>query len=146
MGTDSIRSIIAAAIEQEVQLGTLESEFLQRLPELGSYLQLPPQSPAKALVAFVVRYIEYVPDFIETVSRRGAELDLSTSVNPFLHMAEDFFLAPPEDLGENSGLKALMDEAFLAQRLIEELNDRHIQLKRTQLMPVDMTRANIIVH
>ncbi|HEY6130583.1 MAG TPA: hypothetical protein VIV27_01125, partial [Halioglobus sp.] len=41
---------------------------------------------------------------------------------------------------------ALLDEAFLAHRLLEEVNDRHIRHLQRPLLLLDMTEANIIVH
>lgn len=146
MGTDSIRQIIAAARQHEQSSAALQEHFNGQLPLLGAQLQLPATGAAEALVNFVGQYIDYVPEFIESVSRLSIENGVEQSVAPFLHMAEDFFLAPPQSLGENPGLKGLLDEAFLAQRLIEEVNDRHIRYRRMPLLPVDMTRANIIVH
>jgi hypothetical protein len=146
MGTDSIRQIIAAARQHEQVSATLQEHFNHQLPFLGVQLRLPATGAAEALVKFVEQYIDYVPDFIESVSQLSKQRGVEQSVAPFLHMAEDFFLAPPESLGENPGLKGLLDEAFLAQRLIEEVNDRHIRFRRMPLLPVDMTRANIIVH
>ena len=61
-------------------------------------------------------------------------------------MAEDYFLHPPEDLPADGGLEALLDEAFLAHRLLEEVNDHHIRHLQRPLLPLDMTEANIIVH
>jgi hypothetical protein len=145
MGVDSIRQIIAAAKQQERQTQALRRHFEQQLEQLGQQLLLPAEQPVEALVAFVERYIDYVPEFIDSVMLRSREYGLQESVAPFINMAEDFFLAPPEELGESPDLLSLLDEAFLAQRLIEEVNDRHIQLHRTPLLPVDMTRANIIV-
>jgi hypothetical protein len=146
MDTDSIRQIIAAAKQHEQTSATLQQHFIRQLPLLGAQLQLPAMGAAEALVSFVEQYIEYVPEFIESVSLLSKKRGVEQSVAPFLHMAEDFFLAPPQSMGENPGLKALLEEAFLAQRLIEEVNDRHIRFHRMPLLPVDMTRANIIVH
>jgi hypothetical protein len=146
MGTDSIRQIIAAARQHEQTTAALQEHFNHQLPLLGAQLWLPATGAARALVRFVEQYIEYVPEFIESVSQLSKERGLEQSVAPFLHMAEDFFLAPPRSLGESPGLIGLLDEAFLAQRLIEEVNDRHIRFRRMPLLPVDMTRANIIVH
>ncbi len=39
-----------------------------------------------------------------------------------------------------------MDESYLAQRLFEEINDQHIRHRSVALLPLDMTRSNIIVH
>ncbi len=146
MGTDSIRHIIAAAKQQERQTLALHRHLDSRLAQLGQQLVLPKHQPVAALVAFVEQYIDYVPEFIDGVMQRSLEYDLQPAVIPFMHMAEDFFMAPPEELGIEPHLQGLLDEAFLAQRLIEEVNDRYIQLHRKPLLPVDMTRANIIVH
>jgi hypothetical protein len=55
-------------------------------------------------------------------------------------------LQPPEPLPQDGGLEALLDEAFLSHRLLEEVNDHHIRHLRRPLLPLDMTEANIIVH
>ncbi len=52
----------------------------------------------------------------------------------------------PDDLPQDGGLEALLDEAFLAHRLLEEVNDHHIRHLQRPLLPLDMTEANIIVH
>lgn len=146
MGTNSIRQIIAAARQHEQTSAALREHFSRQLPLLGAQLRLPATGAAEALVSFVEQYIDYVPEFIESVSQLSKQRGVEQSVAPFLHMAEDFFLAPPPSLGEDPELKGLLEEAFLAQRLIEEVNDRHIRFRRMPLLPVDMTRANIIVH
>lgn len=146
MGTAAIRQIIKVALDHERSNGELLQYFERRLPQLQRELALPVSGAAAALVAFVCQYVNQVPEFIESVSRRAAEYGAADSVTPFLHMAEDFFLAPPADLPDSHSLQGLLDEAFLAQRLIEEVNDRHIHSRRRPLLLVDMTRANIIVH
>ncbi|MCZ6829426.1 MAG: hypothetical protein O7F73_07555 [Gammaproteobacteria bacterium] len=146
MGTDSIRKIIAAARLQEQQSGDLRQFFSRHLPKLRERLLLPEENAALHLVSFVEQYIEYVPVFIDSVTSISRELGVYPYVSPFLHMAEDYFLAPPDELEQEVGLRGLLDAAFLAQRLIEEVNDCHIRHYRAPLLPVDMTRANVIVH
>jgi hypothetical protein len=146
MGTNTIRSIIAAAMLQEKQTRALHGDFSQQLPRLRERLLLPEINAAAQLVNFVEQYIAYVPVFIDNVTRISKDLGVYPYVSPFLHMAEDFFLAPPEQLEQEVGLRALLDEAFLAQRLIEEVNDLHIRHYHSPLLPLDMTRANVIVH
>ena len=146
MGTNTIRSVIAAARLKETQTRALHGDFSQQLPRLRERLLLPEDNAAAQLVSFVEQYIEYVPVFIDSVTRISKELGLYRYVSPFLYMAEDFFLAPPEQLEQEVGLRALLDEAFLAQRLIEEVNDLHTRHYHRPLLPLDMTRANVIVH
>jgi len=80
---------------------------------------------------------------VSAVSRRQGFYDYAA---PFLDMAEDYFLNPPGALPRDGGLEALLDEAFLAHRLLEEVNDHHVRHLQQALLPVDMTEANIIVH
>jgi len=146
MGTETIRKIIAAAQLQEQQSGDLRCFFEQHLPLLRSRLLLPDADAPEHLVRFVEQYIAYVPVFIDSVTGISRKIGVYQYVSPFLHMAEDYFLAPPDELEAELGLRGLLDEAFLAQRLIEEVNDRHIRAYHSPLLPIDMTRANVIVH
>jgi hypothetical protein len=87
-----------------------------------------------------------VPGCILLVTAVSKGMGFYDYAAPFLDMAEDYFLHPPENLPAQSGLEALLDEAFLAHRLLEEVNDHHIRHLQRPLLPVDMTEANIIVH
>jgi hypothetical protein len=146
MSTEQIRETIERAITTEQRSGQLLSHFEENLDSLRSCLLLPKVNASTRLVTFVTRYVEYVPDFLDCIGDACRQADTLPSVAPFLNMAEDFFLLPPSELDQHSGLLALMDEAYLAQRLFEEINDRHILQHSIPLLPVDMTRANIIVH
>ncbi len=43
-------------------------------------------------------------------------------------------------------LAELLDEAYLAHRLVEELNDRYIACFAEPLLTLDTTRANLLAH
>jgi len=64
----------------------------------------------------------------------------------FIEIAEDYFLKPPDVVREHAGLQALIDEAYLAHRLIEEINDQVMVDCGLPLAPIDMTVSNIVVH
>ncbi|RLQ22096.1 hypothetical protein DWB85_09165 [Seongchinamella sediminis] len=146
MTTAEIKHNIDAALEREAQTGAFRQLLEQRLPELQQKLLLPAQSPLDALVAFVVSYARSVPGSINLVTAVSKRLQFFDYAAPFLHLAEDYFLQPPEILPGDGGLEALLDEAFLAHRLLEEVNDHHIRHLQRPLLPVDMTEANLIVH
>ncbi|MCX2979942.1 hypothetical protein EYC98_03585 [Halieaceae bacterium IMCC14734] len=146
MGTDTIRQIIAGAKREESRSGILQNYFSEQLPELSLRLLLPETHPAQRLVGFVEQYIDYVPEFIDSATTISRRTKAYAYAAPFLHIAEDYFLTPPDDLSQASGLLALLDESFLAQRLLEEVNERHNHHFHQPLLPVDMMRANIIVH
>jgi len=146
MVSADIKETIAAALREESVSGQLSKRLEQELPQLQSKLVLPDQDPVTALMAFITDYVESVPGCLSLVTAVSKRLGFHDYAAPFLHMAEDYFLKPPEELPTEEGLEALLDEAFLAHRLLEEVNDHHIRHVQRPLLPVDMTEANIIVH
>lgn len=146
MDTPGIRETICAALRKESDSGLLRQRLEQQLPQLRELLILPEEKPVDALMAFISDYVESVPGCLNLVTAVSKRLGFHDYAAPFLHMAEDYFLQPPEELPTDGGLEALLDEAFLAHRLLEEVNDHHIRHLQRPLLPVDMTEANIIVH
>jgi hypothetical protein len=146
MAQTEIRSIIAQAIALEQRTHALRNRLSANIDELRKRLELPEEAPAEALIDFITRYIESVPGSIALVTAVSKQLGFHEYAAPFLHIAEDYFLQPPEDLPETGGLALLLDEAFLAHRLLEEVNDHHFRHVQRPLLPVDMTEANIIAH
>jgi hypothetical protein len=141
-----IRETISAALRTESETHRLRSRLEQQLPQLQLKLLLPEQEPVAALMTFISGYIESVPSCLRLVTAVSKRLGFFDYAAPFLHLAEDYFLQPPGDLPHDGGLEALLDEAFLAHRLLEEVNDHHIKHLQRPLLPLDMTEANIIVH
>jgi hypothetical protein len=146
MASTGIRETISAALERERESGQLRQRLAGRLPELRQSLVLPEEDPVEALMAFISDYVESVPGCLSLVTAVSKRLGFHDYAAPFLHMAEDYFLQPPGELPQDGGLEALLDEAFLAHRLLEEVNDHHIRHLQRPLLPLDMTEANIIVH
>ena len=146
MTTAGIKDSISAAIQQEAQTGEFRQKLQEQLPDIQRKLVLPDDAPVDALMDFVVSYAESVPGSLNLVTAVSKRLGFFDYAAPFLHMAEDYFLRPPELLPGGGGLEALLDEAFLAHRLLEEVNDHHIRHLQRPLLPLDMTEANLIVH
>lgn len=146
MAIPDIRATISAALCQERETHQLRSRIEQQLAQLQEKLVLPEEDPVTALMAFITGYVESVPSCLSLVTAVSKRLGFFDYAAPFLYLAEDYFLQPPDGLPQDGGLEALLDEAFLAQRLLEEVNDHHIRHLQRPLLPVDMTEANIIVH
>lgn len=146
MVSPSIRKTISAALRKESETLQLRSQLEQRLPQLQQKLLLPEREPVSALMTFIIGYVESVPNCLSLVTAVSKRLGFFDYAAPFLHLAEDYFLQPPDELPRDGGLEALLDEAFLAHRLLEEVNDHHIRHLQRPLLPLDMTEANIIVH
>lgn len=144
--THQIRESIRIAAEQERQTNSLRKIIESQIPMLHEAIRLPENNAADALLDFVLRYIGHVPNFIDAISGLTKEAGIYPYASIFINIAEDFFIKPPEVVSDHSGLEALLDEAYLAHRLIEEVNDRIIARYSIPLTPMDMTRANLIVH
>jgi hypothetical protein len=144
--TGRIRQAIRQANEQEKATHTLRKFVQTQVPLLHESIQLPKKNAADALMDFVVRYISHVPNFLDAIEGLTKEAGIHNYASTFLHIAEDFFIKPPDVIGTHSGLESLLDKAYLAHRLIEEVNDRVIARYGIPLAPMDMTRANLIVH
>ncbi len=146
MTATDIRETIVAALRYEKDTGDFEQKLALLIPGLRERLVLPEQDPASALMAFITDYVESVPGCLSLVTAISKQLGFHEYAAPFLHMAEDYFLQPPEGIPGDGGLEAILDEAFLAHRLLEEVNDHHIRHLSRPLLPLDMTEANLIVH
>jgi hypothetical protein len=98
------------------------------------------------MVDYLIETTTQVPDFIDALEIAAAETGHSEAINPLLNIATDYFTTPPDLIGNHIGLDAMMDEAYLAHRLIEEINDPCISHMGVPLIPMDLTTANVIIH
>ena len=147
MSTDAIRDTIALAKLNEEQQGHMASLLDQHVKNhIHFTIQLPEPEATASLVDFIIAYIEHVPSFIDAARAITREANIQEYTEPFLKLAEDYFLKPPEIISGHVGLDELMDEAYLAHRLIEEVNDRFMARTSIPLVPMDMTMSNLIVH
>lgn len=143
---EQIRTLIAKAVDRERKSGQLQRTLERRAGSLHEAIRLPRAAAAPTLTDFVVRYVEHVPEFIEAIDAMSREASIDDRVGPLLNIACDYFLSPPDLLGDRHHLVALLDEAYLAHRLLEEVNDRFIGYCGIPLVPLDTTRANVIAH
>ena len=146
MDTVNIRQAIAIAKTHENTSGQLARLLKARASHLHHSVQLPPQNIVPALLNFIIHYIEQVPEFIDAVDAIANECDITDYTEPVIAIAKEFFMQPPSLIDGHEGLNALMDESYLAHRLIEEVNDRFMSYYSAPLVPMDMTRSNLIIH
>ncbi|MBA4244762.1 hypothetical protein L1F06_000570 [Ectopseudomonas hydrolytica] len=146
MNTAAVRQSIAQAQQHEISSQAL-ARFLQaQLERLHPSIRLPEEDAPGALSAFVSAYIEQVPEVLDAAVEVAREAGIEDAVKPVLKIAEHFFLQPPPLIDGHEGLEGLLDEAYLAHRLVEEVNDRYITHLGQPLIPLDTTRANLIAH
>ncbi len=140
-----IEELVSKAQAHEARTAALLTRLEQQIPSLPKSIALPEKDPALALKSFVVEYISHVPSFIGAVSIAAKEAGIDPYVAPFLAVATDFLLSPKGN-SESMGYVELMEQAYLAHRLIEEVNDQYIVHAGIPLIPMDVTKANVIVH
>lgn len=146
MNTLALREQIQQALAQEASSGDLARQLQSQLAHLHPSIQLPESDARGVLERFVSAYIEQVPDVLDAANAVARDAGIEAQVKPVLKLAEQFFLSPPSLMEGHQGLDALLDEAYLAHRLVEEVNDRYITHLGQPLIPLDTTVANLIAH
>lgn len=146
MNTDAIRQLITQARQHESDDRAFAHGLKSRLGQLHPAIRLPLDDAPGALAAFATAYIEEVPEVLDAAASVARDAGIEAAIKPVLKVAEQFFLQPPALMAGHEGLEGLLDEAYLAHRLVEEVNDRYIAHLGRPLIPLDTTRANLIAH
>lgn len=142
----AMRASITAALNSERQHHILERYVETRIPELHRAIRLPVNAEASALVEFLTHYILHVPDFLDALIELATSAGIYEIIEKIVTIAQSYFVDPPELIQDHQGLHALIYEAYLAHRLMEEVNDRIMMDYALPLIPMDMTLSNLIVH
>ena len=132
-------------------LSAQTSEFLiaylnERVKHLHHSINLRENDGTAALASFIERYVELVPDFIRAFEDFLSMADIGGEIARQVVTAKEFLDAPVEVVSDEENLEAHMYQAYLAHRLLEELNDVLNASYHCPVIPVDMTRSNLIVH
>lgn len=146
MNTAAIRQLITQARQHESVSQALAQSLHARFEGLHPAIRLPDDDAPSVLTGFVIAYIEEVPDVLDAAAEVAREAGIEEAIKPVLKIAEQFFLQPPALMAGHEGLDGMLDEAYLAHRLVEEVNDRYIAYLGRPLIPLDTTRANLIAH
>ena len=146
MNTAALREQIQTAQQHEAETGLLTRQLESKLAHLHPAIQLPEADTKGVLTRFVAAYIEEVPDLLDAANEVAREAGIESQIKPVLKIAEQYFLQPPAIMAGHVGLDGLLDEAYLAHRFVEEVNDLYIKHLGQPLIPLDMTVANLIAH
>ena len=146
MNTANIRAQISRAQALDANSGLLAKHLATQLPHHHTAIQLPELDSTPVMTRFVCAYNDQVPDLLDAAHAVAREAGIESQIDPVLKIAEQFFTQPLSLLQGHEGLEGLLDEAYLAHRLVEEINDLYINLFYQPLIPLDMTVANLIAH
>ena len=146
MNTAALRELIQQAHLLETRNSHLARLIQAQMSSLHPSINLSGEDAVAVLTRFVHAYIEQVPEFLEAAANVARDAGIEERISPVLKVAEQFFLTPPAVIEGHDGLDALLDEAYLAHRLVEEVNDRYIAHFGQPLIPLDTTVANLVAH
>ncbi|CAM3303205.1 hypothetical protein BZK31_02145 [Pseudomonas floridensis] len=146
MNTAALREQIKKAQQHETETGQLLQQLKNQLPHLHPAIHLPDVDAQGALTRFVTAYIDLVPDLLDAAHEVAVQAGIEGQIKPVLKIAEHFFTAPPAIMQGHEGLDSLLDEAYLAHRLVEEVNDLYIKHFGQPLIPSNTTVASVIAH
>ncbi len=146
MNIAALQQLIQRAQQHEASTGQLAEQMRNHLDQLHPSIRLPNSDTDGVLLRFVSAYIEQVPELLQAAQQVAREAGIEAQIKPVLKVAEQFFLQPPALMAGHEGLEGLLDEAYLAHRMVEEVNDRYITHLGAPLIPLDTTVANLIAH
>lgn len=146
MNIAALHALIQRAHQHEASTGHLASQMQAHMGQLHPSIRLPNEDTQGVLQRFVSAYIEQVPELLQAAHQVSQEAGIEAQIKPVLKVAGQFFLQPPALMAGHEGLEGLLDEAYLAHRLVEEVNDRYIAHLGEPLIPLDTTVANLIAH
>jgi hypothetical protein len=146
MNTAALREQIQRAHQHEAKTGQLSRQLETQLPHLHPAIHVPELDAKGVLTRFVAAYIEQVPELLDAAHSVALEAGIVDQIKPVLKIAEQFFLQPPSIMEGHEGLDSLLDEAYLAHRLVEEVNDLYIKHFGQPLIPSNTTVASVIAH
>ena len=146
MNTCNLRHSILQARLLEDQNGQLAAQLSLKTPSLHRAIKMPPDNAISVLLDFVVRYTEHVAEFLDVLSIIGINANCCEYTEAVVNFCTGAFdQVPPLIKGQNK-LATLMAQAYIAHRVIEEVNEHFSQQCNEPLIPMDMTRSNLIIH
>src|SRR5690606_23842259 len=145
MKISELRERVRVAREDAGSSEALRQWLDRKLPQLHRTISMRDDADT-TLFNFIQAYIERVPDILEAAQSVANHAKMRPQLIPVLKVAEEFFLRPSATPGSDRGMLVLLDEAYLAHRLVEEVNDRYVAHGGESLIPMNNTRANLIVN
>lgn len=145
MKISELRERVRKAHEEEGNTHALRQWLDRKLPALHRTIRMRDDA-GSTLFNFIQAYIERVPDILEAAQSVADHAKMRPQLIPVLKVAEEFFLQPAATPASDRGMLVLLDEAYLAHRLVEEVNDRYVNHGGESLIPMSNTKANVIVY
>ena len=146
MTPQAVLEIIDQARRQEARSGAFLRQMKEKAARLPGSVVVDGYQPATSLFQFAVEYIEMAPRLVECVDACAREAGITELFQPFIDAATRYFTQPSVQLVRYDGLDGLLIRAYLCHRLMEEMHDNNRSTRASELIDLEATRANLLVH
>ncbi|MDX1588336.1 MAG: hypothetical protein R3296_05310 [Oleiphilaceae bacterium] len=146
LSPEAVLSLVRQACQKEREGGQFHREMTEKLPAMHLLVCLDGEEPARDLVQFAVEYIEMAPRIIECVAVCAREANVGRLFQPFVDAAMGYFTTPSVLLARFDGLNALLIKAYQCHRLMEEMCENNRSMRNSNLVEIEATQANLVVH
>ena len=146
MTPQAVLEIIDQARRQEARSGAFLRQMKEKAARLPGSVVVDGYQPATSLFQFAVEYIEMAPRLVECVDACAREAGITELFQPFIDAATRYFTQPSVLLVRSDGLDGLLIRAYLCHRLMEEMHDNNRSTRASELIDLEATRANLLVH
>ncbi len=146
MTPEAVLNIIDQARRKEARSGEFLRQMRQKAARLPGSITVEGYKPATCLFQFALEYIEMAPRLIQCVSDCAVKSGEFELFEPFIHTATRYFTQPSVILARYDGLDGLLVKAYLCHRLMEEMYENNHSTRRSQVVNVQATRANLLAH
>lgn len=141
-----MRTIISQCFNHEHRTSEFAWLLRTRLQSLHSTIRISAANPAVYLLDFVQRYVARLPDILDAMRDISLLQGTDDVADAIIDRCVEFFANPPPLLVGHNGLNGAMNTAYMALRLVEEMNDYHLLSRGQSLLPLDTTSSNLVVH
>ena len=139
-----IREVIALAKKNEENTGLLFDRLHWKVNHIQRTVPIVAEQATTHLMAFVLAYIEHVPSMIDALGDAAEASGCLRQVAPLINLVEDIFIYGSNRGTEERDLEELLSQAYLAHRLVEEINSHFVQAQGEALASIDMASADLI--
>ena len=141
-----VLDIIDQARRQEARSGEFFRLLRLKAEELPDSIVVEGYQPATCLFQFALEYIEMAPRLIDFVDTCASDAGCADLFVPFIDAATRYFTQPSPLLARYEGLDSLLVRSYLCHRLMEEMYENNRSTRSSQLVDMEATRANLLVH
>ncbi|WP_372957915.1 hypothetical protein [Marinobacter sp.] len=146
MTPEAVLNIIDQARRQEAHSGEFLRQMREKAEHLPASVTIEGYQPAVCLFRFAIEYIEMAPRLIDCIDDCACKSGRRRLFDPFIQTAIRYFTQPSLILTRYDGLDGLLVKAYLCHRLMEEMYENNLSTRRSNLVDLEATQANLLAH